>query len=101
MNKQKKELSDLIGKLRRNLPQLKEEYSIKTIEVFGSYVRGEAHPSSDLDLLVTFYEVPGLFKFISLENHLSDMLGIKVDLVMKDALKPVIGRRINKEALPV
>jgi predicted nucleotidyltransferase len=101
MDRQKKELSDLIGKLRQILPELKEEYSIETIEVFGSYVRGEAHPSSDLDLLVTFSEVPGLFKFITLENHLSEMLGIKVDLVMKDALKPVIGENILKEALPV
>ena len=40
---------------------------------------------------------PSLFEFIRLENHLSDTLGVKVDLVMKDALKPVIGQRILRE----
>ena len=45
---------------------------------------------SDLDILVTFKEVPGLFQYIELENVISDSLGIKVDLVMEDALKPGI-----------
>jgi predicted nucleotidyltransferase len=39
--------------------------------------------------------------FIELEYYLSDLLGIKVDLVMKDALKPVIGKRILKEVIEV
>ena len=59
------------------------------------------HPESDLDLLVTFSETPGLFAFVALENHLSDVLGIEVDLVMKDSLKPNIGERILAEARPI
>lgn len=101
MKKQDKELSYLMAKFRQILPELQEEYLVETIAVFGSYVRDEAHSSSDLDLLVTFSEVPGLYRFLTLENRLSDLLEIKVDLVMKDALKPVIGERIIKEALPV
>ena len=69
--------------------------------MFGSYVRAEGQSSNDLDLLVTFSELPGLFKYIELENHLSDLLGVKVDLVMKDALKPAIWERIMREALLV
>lgn len=74
---------------------------MRSLEVFGSYVRDEQTPESDLDVLVTFDKVPGLLGYISLENHLSDLLGIKVDLVMKSALKPRIGQNILREAVPV
>lgn len=101
MKERERELSSLLNKLRQRLPLLKEKYSIDSLEVFGSYVRDEEHSSSDLDLLVTFIETPSLFKYIELENQLSDLLDVKVDLVMKDALKPAIGDRIIKEALLV
>jgi len=77
---------------------LQAQYHVRTLEVFGSYLRGEERASSDLDLLVTFTEVPTLFRFIALENYLSDELGVKVDLVMKDSLKPAIGKYILEEA---
>ena len=67
----------------------------------ASYVKGKQTKDSDLDLLVEFYETPGLLRFIAMENYLSDMLGVKVDLVMKDALKPAIGKRILAEVVPV
>jgi uncharacterized protein len=101
MTNQEKELSHLLEILRQELPKLKEEYSIETLEVFGSYVRAEGKTTSDLDLLVTFSELPSLFKFIEIENRLSDLLGVKVDLVMKDALKPAIGKRILSEAMEI
>jgi len=74
---------------------------VETIEVFGSYVRAEQRNDSDLDVLVTFRDAPSLLTFIELENYLSDTLGIKVDLVMKDSLKPKIGEHILREAVPV
>ncbi len=91
-------LADLIEILRQELPGLKRKYRVENLEVFGSYVRGEEREGSDLDLLVEFSEIPGLFKFIELENYLSDKLGVKVDLVMKDSLRPAIGERILSEA---
>jgi len=69
--------------------------------IFGSYVRDEDKPGSDLDLLVEFQEPPTLFEFIRLENELSTLLGVNVDLVMKSALKPAIGRRILEEVQSV
>ncbi|HSS52239.1 MAG TPA: nucleotidyltransferase family protein [Thermoanaerobaculia bacterium] len=87
--------------LRQLLPELAKDYHVDTLEVFGSYVRDEQSPKSDLDVLVTFSKTPGLLEFIALENHLSDLLGVKVDLVMKTALKPHIGQRILSEAVPV
>ena len=87
--------------LRNQLPSLAEQYNVATLEVFGSYVRHEQRKGSDLDILVTFSKPPSLFKFVRLENHLSDTLGVKVDLVMKDSLKPAIGKNILREAVSV
>jgi uncharacterized protein len=98
---QRREISKILTELRRTLPYLRDKYHVETLEVFGSYVRAEQQLTSDLDLLVTFSQLPGLLKFIELEIYLSDLLGIKVDLVMKDSLKPVIGQRILSETIPV
>lgn len=87
--------------LREHIPYLKSQYDIDTIGIFGSFVRGDQNSSSDLDVLVTFIKKPGLFKFISLENYLSDLLGIKVDLVMTSALKKRIGKEIRSEVIPI
>ena len=88
-------------KLHQQLSFLSKRYQVKTLAVFGSYLHGEQNENSDLDLLVTFDQTPGLLKFIELENYLTDLLGMKVDLVMQSALKPRIGKRILKEATPV
>jgi uncharacterized protein len=87
--------------LREHLPELAEKYHVHSLEVFGSYVRNEQNPESDLDVLVTFDKTPGLLKYIELEYHLTDLLGVKVDLVMKRALKPRLEQRILNEAIPV
>lgn len=97
----KNDLSHYLAKLRENLPELATRFRVHALGVFGSYVRHEEDPDSDLDVLVTFDEVPGLLTFLALENYLSDLLGVRVDLVMEDALKPQIGRRIRSEVVPV
>lgn len=90
-------IQDLLSKLRQQLPFLRDQYQVQDLGVFGSYARNEQTPGSDLDLLVTFQETPGFFKYLRLENYLTDQLGVKVDLVMRDALKPQIGGRILRE----
>lgn len=87
--------------LREHMPMLRERYRVSSLSVFGSYVRGEARSDSDLDILVEFSEVPGLLAYIGLQNYLSDLLGVRVDLSMKRSLKPRIGQRILAEAVPV
>jgi len=52
---------------------LAERFRVETLEVFGSYVRAEQKKNSDLDILVTYRETPGLLAFIALENYLSDL----------------------------
>jgi len=85
--------------LARHKDELRESFKLKEIGVFGSYVRGQQKEKSDVDILVEFEEVPGLFKFIELEDYLEEILRIKVDLVMKSALKPVIGKYILREVV--
>ena len=91
----------LIAKLRQHLPLIQQRYGVESLALFGSYARQEQRPGSDLDLLVTFREPPSLLTFLELENYLTDALGVKVDLVMKGALKRRIGERILREAVPV
>ncbi len=95
-------MREVFENLRQHLPELEQRYHVKSIGVFGSWIRGEQRKGSDLDLLVEFDEDgPGLLGFVHLENYLSDLLGIKVDLVEKDTLKPAIGRCILEEVQPL
>lgn len=83
--------------------ELKEKYSVKSIGVFGSYARGQQKKTSDVDILVEFDESAelSLLDFIGLENYLSSVLGVKVDLVEKQALKPRIGKHVLEEVVSV
>ncbi len=96
-------LDEVMQILRAHLPELRQTHSVKSLAVFGSYVKGRQHRRSDLDLLVQFDEGAHmtLFRFVALEEHLNEILGVKVDLVMKSALRPTIGKRILAEAVPV
>ena len=96
-----KKIDRIIMELRENKPVLEEKYSVKNLEVFGSYVLGEQRKGSDLDVLVEFSKTIDLFKYMELEEFMSKKLGVKVDLVMKDTLKPRIKDRILNEAIPV
>lgn len=95
------QLEKILILLKENQTKIQEKYHIKRIGIFGSYVRGEANEESDLDILVEFetgYRF-GLLTFCNLENYLTDLLGINVDLVMKDGLKPQVGQQILSEII--
>jgi predicted nucleotidyltransferase len=94
-------MQTLTNRLEQLKPLLADRFKVQTIGIFGSYVRGEQKNKSDLDILVEFSEPIGLFKFVELEDFLSQELNLKVDLVMKDALKPRIKDSILKEAIYV
>ena len=86
---------------KKHESELQERFGVKEIGVFGSYVRGEQKKGSDIDILVEFYQDTemDLIKFVELEEYLSELLGVKVDLVMKSALKLRIGKQILKEVI--
>ncbi len=92
-------LDEVISRLRRMQPDLRRRYPIRGMGVFGSCVHGRQTESSDLDVLVELGEGIGLLEVAGLQQALSDALGVKVDLVMKDALRRRIGRRIMSEVV--
>jgi len=92
-----KKLEEIKECVKTHKNQLIQDYKVKSIGIFGSYIRGRQQDKSDLDILVDFEETIGLFKFVELQRYLSRLLGVKVDLVMKSALKPRIGARIMEE----
>ena len=94
-------LQNIIEILEKELPSLKKRYYIQYFGIFGSYIKGEEKQGSDLDILVSFNETPTLFQFIRLEKYLSDILNLKVDLVMKDALRPEISKHILSEVVEI
>ena len=94
-----KRVEEMQRKITQHKPELKNGFGVKEIGIFGSYVRGEQKNNSDLDILVEFEEAPSLFKFIELEDYLKRLLKVKVDLVMKSALKPWIGKHIMNEVI--
>ncbi len=87
-------LEAVLKALRSNLQELHETYGVKALGVFGSCASGETKRKSDIDLLVEFDRVPTMFDFVRLERSLATLLGVKVDLFMRTALKPEIGKRI-------
>jgi len=100
-DKKAKDVACLSKIIRQNLPKLTQKYNISYLGIFGSYIRGEQKEDSDLDILVEFSREPDLLEFIGLKQELSEALGVEVDLVMKSALKPRIGKRILEEVVQV
>jgi hypothetical protein len=80
-------LNDIRDQLRDELPTLRERYAVDRIGICGSFVRGEQTEGSDLDLLVTFTDTPGLIEFIRLQHYLEDRLELSVDLGTPGGLK--------------
>jgi uncharacterized protein len=89
--------------LRERMPEFRKRYGVKSLGIFGSYALGLQKKRSDVDLLVEFDEQAPvtLVSFVALERELGKLLGHRVDLVERAALKPVIGKRIIEEVIPV
>ncbi|NJN67636.1 MAG: nucleotidyltransferase family protein [Chloroflexaceae bacterium] len=94
-------VADHIATLRYHLPDLSRQYHIKSLGVFGSYVRNEQTPQSDLDVLVEFDHVPSLFTYVEIQETLSCLVGVPIDLVHRPDLKPHIREGILKEVVMV
>ena len=70
---------------------------VKIIELFGSRARGDERADSDLDVLVGFQQTKSLLTLVSIEQELSDALGIKVDLLTESAISPYLIKRIKAQ----
>lgn len=72
-------------------------YGTRRIALFGSFVRGEAGPDSDVDLIVDFDRPTGFLALVRLERELSEVLGRKVDLLTEKGISPHLRDRILNE----
>jgi hypothetical protein len=100
-NKIMKKLSTIKKIIHDHKEILRNRYNICQIGVFGSYVRGDTHSGSDVDVLVEFSQPISLIKLVSLENYLSDIIGIKVDVVPKENIRRELKDTILREAVYV
>jgi len=82
-----KTLEEIKKRIKQYRQELEDKYKVKTIAIFGSYIRGEQNEKSDIDILVEFNEPVG-FLFFHLADFLEEILNVKVDLVTPDAIKP-------------
>jgi predicted nucleotidyltransferase len=98
-----KTLAEIRQILQDEKAYLANEYGVHIIGVFGSYVREEQRPDSDLDILIELEQPPriDLFDLVNIEYYLSDLLGLKVDIAIKENLRKRIGRRILSEVIPI
>ena len=79
--------------------KLQTDFGVTSIGIFGSYVRGEQNEESDVDILVDMRDGVTLFDLMALELYLSDLMGKKADVVMRDGLKSRIASQVLSEVV--
>ncbi|AHL21711.1 nucleotidyltransferase family protein [Thermococcus nautili] len=94
-------LEDARRVIREHFDELRKLYGVKDIEIFGSYARNEQRTDSDLDLLVEFEQPVGLLTISMLQVHLSELLGVEVDVVPKNSLRKELWDEVSREAVKV
>lgn len=85
--------------LKRLKPILTRKFKVKRLGLFGSYIRGQARQSSDIDILVEFSRTIDLLDFVALEKYLAEHTGAKIDLVSIKALRPEFRSTILNEVV--
>jgi predicted nucleotidyltransferase len=93
---------EVVGRLKSR-PDIMQRFGVKALFLFGSVVRDEARPTSDIDLMVEFFpgQPGGLFAYVELKHVLEGLLGRPVDLITSGNIKPRLKRRILDECLQV
>jgi predicted nucleotidyltransferase len=89
----------VLKKLSKHQVELESRFGVKSLSLFGSVARNEAVSASDLDILVTFINTPGIFGFINLKLYLENIFKCSVDLVTNNALKKQLREHILQEAI--
>lgn len=87
--------------IREKILPVLRRHGIKRAGIFGSVVRGEATPESDVDILVELDELASLLDFIGIKLELEDVLGKPVDLVEYVAIRPRLRAHILREEVPI
>jgi len=90
---------DILIKLKNVKQEIKTNYKVKTIGLFGSYVNNKQTDTSDIDLLVEFEDDADLFHFIGLSRYLEKIFNTKVDVISKPSLKEDLKQHILQEVV--
>jgi predicted nucleotidyltransferase len=90
-----------LDEIEQSIRSVLLSYGATSAAVFGSYAKGTATEASDIDLLVGLPDHLDLWDIIHIENELSDLLGIKVDLATEGALSPYIRAEVMKTLRPI
>lgn len=96
-----RDIKEILSALRKELPNLEERYHVESLGVFGPYARGTNRPRSALNLVVEYGKTPTLIELAQLEEHLQDLLGLKVDLGIKSDLRPHVKEQVLRELVEV
>ncbi|SMO94635.1 nucleotidyltransferase family protein [Gracilimonas mengyeensis] len=89
-----------LDSIKKKIRPILKKYGIKKAGIFGSYARGDSI-ANDLDLLVKIENKISLLTFIKIQQELEDELGIDVDLVEYETIKPALRDEILKDEEPV
>lgn len=87
--------------IRQHQDVLAERYGVSIVAIFGSYVRGEQRRRSDLDLLADILRPVSLLELVGAELYLSEVLGVKVDLIPKRSVREELRETIFREAVAI
>ena len=101
MNESKERLQDILQTKRKEILRIAAKHGARNVRIFGSTVRGEAGPESDVDFLVDVEPVHSSWFPAGLILDLEELLGQKVDVVTEDSIYWLLRRRILKEARPL
>ncbi len=90
---------DILAILAERRAEIESRFNVDSLAIFGSVARDEASPDSDVDILVSYREPPGIFDFLELKEYLQDLLHCRVDLVTRNGLKRQFRDRVLQEAV--
>ena len=92
-------LDTVLAMLAAHRDEIRRRFGVRELAVFGSFARNQAGADSDVDILVEFADTPDFDRYMDLKFFLEDLLGRRVDLVIRHALKPRVRPRVEREAV--
>ncbi len=94
-------LDDVKQQLQALKPTLRKRFKVETVDIFGSYARGEQDEKSDLDILVTYSEMVDFLLIARLRRYLRRKIHMRVDVISKEFLNQHIKEQVLEEAVSV
>ncbi|MFI5402594.1 MAG: nucleotidyltransferase family protein [Planctomycetota bacterium] len=92
---------DILDRIAKHAPDLRERFGVKGLWLFGSAARDQARADSDVDMVVEFAGPPTFDAYMDLKFRLEEILGVRVDLVTRGAIRPTLKERIEKDSVLV